>query len=97
MHGSSCDRGRFMKKTFRFDTICNTTQEPQELHRLKCACGFSIADKTLYVLTENRISTNNMYQQLLNPRLTGPIFVTQLTKGVVTTSLRFSKNEPPYI
>ncbi len=30
MYGGSRDRGRFMKN-FRFDTIWNITQEPQEL------------------------------------------------------------------
>ncbi len=31
--------GRFMKN-FRFNTICNITQEPQELQRHNCACRF---------------------------------------------------------
>ncbi len=38
-YGSSWHRGRFMKN-FRSDTICNITQEPQELERYNCACGF---------------------------------------------------------
>ncbi len=36
--GSSLDGGRFMKN-FRFDTICNITQESQEIQRFNCACG----------------------------------------------------------
>ncbi len=32
-------RGRFMKN-FRFNTICNITQEPQELQRYNRACRF---------------------------------------------------------
>ncbi len=39
MYGSSWDRGRFMKD-FRFDTICNSTQEPQDLQKFNCACEF---------------------------------------------------------
>ena len=39
IYGSFWHRGRFMK-TFRFDTICNITQEPQALLILNCACGF---------------------------------------------------------
>ncbi len=39
MRGGSCYRGRFMKN-FRFDINCNITQEPQELQKLSCACGF---------------------------------------------------------
>ncbi len=31
--------GRFMKN-FRFNTICNITQEPQELQRYNHACRF---------------------------------------------------------
>ena len=31
--------GRFITN-FRFDTICNAAQVPQELHRYGCACGF---------------------------------------------------------
>ena len=27
-------------KNFHFDTICRNTQEPQELQRYSCACGF---------------------------------------------------------
>ena len=38
MYGGSCDRGRFMKN-FRFDTICNITQEPQDLQTFGCVCG----------------------------------------------------------
>ena len=50
------DRGHFMKN-FRFDTICNITEELQELN---CFCGFIgnstiikylIAVKSLYKLT----------------------------------------------
>ncbi len=37
IYGSSCDRGRFMKK-FCFDTISNITLEPQELHRYRQLC-----------------------------------------------------------
>ena len=38
-NGSSCDSNYFMKN-FHFDAICNITQEPQELQRFNCACGF---------------------------------------------------------
>ena len=34
-YGSSSEGGRFMKN-FRFDIICNITQEPQELQRFNC-------------------------------------------------------------
>ena len=27
-------------KNFRFDTICNITQDPHELQRSNCACWF---------------------------------------------------------
>ena len=37
--GSWWDRGHFMKK-FRFNTICNITQEPQELQWYNRACRF---------------------------------------------------------
>ncbi len=37
--GSWWDRGRFMKN-FRFNTICNITQEPQQLQRYNRACRF---------------------------------------------------------
>ncbi len=39
IYGSSWDKGCFMKNVC-FDTICNITQEPQELHRYDCVCGF---------------------------------------------------------
>ncbi len=32
-------------KNFRFDTICNITQEPQELQRLNCDCQQVCCDK----------------------------------------------------
>ncbi len=38
-YGSSCDRGRFMKN-FRFETLCNITQESQDPQTFNCACGF---------------------------------------------------------
>ena len=45
MYCSSWKRGNFVKN-FRFDTICNITQEPQELHRYNnCACEFNDAKK----------------------------------------------------
>ncbi len=39
MYGISKDRGRLMK-TFRLDTICNISQEPQELQKFNYACRF---------------------------------------------------------
>ncbi len=39
MHGTSLDRGLFIKN-FRFDTICNINEESQEIERFTCASGF---------------------------------------------------------
>ncbi len=39
MYGNSWDEVGFVKNC-RFDTIINITQEPQALHRFKCACVF---------------------------------------------------------
>ncbi len=55
MYGNSRDRGRFMK-SFRFDTICNITQEPQELQNSIVPVGSSAS-----LLRENII---NYYQNL---------------------------------
>ena len=38
-YGSSWDSGRFMKN-FHFDSICNITQDSQDLQQYNCACGF---------------------------------------------------------
>ena len=40
-HNESSEiRGRFILKNFRFNTICNIIQEPKELQRYNCPCGF---------------------------------------------------------
>ncbi len=68
LNSSSSNRGSFMK-SFRFDTICNITQEPQELQRYNCAyhgflskSGVRVHDKKyqqqFMLLTGSRISNS---------------------------------------
>ncbi len=57
-------------KDFRFDTICNITQDPHDQHRFKCACFGSIGksavikkitncyQNTYKELTENSVLTS---------------------------------------
>ncbi len=60
-------RGRFMKN-FRFNTICNITQEPKELQRYNHACRFigkSAVIKCHQVLSKiTSINRRSLFDQL---------------------------------
>ncbi len=55
-------------KNFRFNTICNITQEPQELQRYNRACGFigeSAVIKCDQVLSKvTSINRKSLFDQL---------------------------------
>ncbi len=66
MYVSSWDRGRFMKN-FRFNTICNITQELQELYRetiVPVGSSASLCDKISSIAVKSCIKGKSRFYQL---------------------------------